>query len=121
MSPPPGSRKILSVSIHDCEVQTFNVGGAGGQRRDKKATGVRVIHAPSEARGECRESRSQLQNKRTAFLRMIETVKFKLWLRRVTWNLKSPEEIVEKDMLLHNLKIETRETGTWQDEVPVVK
>lgn len=70
--------KILSVSIHDCEVQHFRSGGKGGQNQNKRSTGTRVIHHPSGARGESREERSQLQNKRAAFLRMAQSKQFQL-------------------------------------------
>jgi len=35
---------LFSVTIKDCKVETFSVSGAGGQRRDKKQTGVRITH-----------------------------------------------------------------------------
>lgn len=69
--------RILSVTIHDCEVQTFRSGGKGGQNQNKRDTGVRVIHHPSRARGESREERSQLQNKKAAFRRMVGTKEFR--------------------------------------------
>lgn len=71
-------RRILSVSIHDCEVQHFRSGGKGGQNQNKRDTGTRVIHPPSGARGEARDERSQLQNKKAAFLRMVATPQFQL-------------------------------------------
>ena len=70
--------RILSVTIHDCEVQTFRSGGKGGQNQNKRDTGVRVIHHPSGARGESREERSQLQNKKLAFRRMVDSAAFRL-------------------------------------------
>jgi protein subunit release factor B len=70
--------RVLSVTIHDCEVQHFRSGGKGGQNQNKRDTGTRVIHHPSGARGESREERSQLQNKRAAFLRMVESKQFKV-------------------------------------------
>lgn len=75
-------RHVLSVTIHDCEVQTFRFGGSGGQNQNKRDTGVRIIHHPSGARGESREERSQLQNKKTAFRRMAESDAFRSWVRR---------------------------------------
>ena len=69
---------VLSVTIHDCEVQTFRSGGKGGQNQNKRDTGVRVIHHPSGARGESREQRSQLQNKRTAFKKMVDSGAFRI-------------------------------------------
>ena len=84
---------IFSVSIHDCEVQTFSAGGPGGQNQNRRSTGVRVIHHPSGARGESREERSQAQNKRTAFTRMVHTPMFQAWLAAVTQGLKTPAQI----------------------------
>lgn len=72
--------KVLTVTIKDCEVQTFRCGGKGGQNKDKRDTGVRVVHRPSGARGESREERSQLQNKRAAFVRMAKSDVFQRWL-----------------------------------------
>lgn len=77
-------QRILTVTIHDCEVQTFRAGGKGGQNQNKRDTGVRVIHHPSGARGEARDERSQKQNKRRAFLRMVNTKKFETWRRVAT-------------------------------------
>lgn len=62
-------------------MQTFRVGGSGGQNRDKRDTGVRIIHPPSGAVGEARESRKQIVNKRTAFKRMGESVEFQQWAK----------------------------------------
>ena len=70
--------KILSVTIHDCDVQHFRSGGKGGQNQNKRDTGTRIIHRPSGARGEARDERSQLQNKKLAFRRMAESDPFQL-------------------------------------------
>ena len=70
--------RVLSVTIHDCDVQHFRSGGKGGQNQNKRDTGTRVIHRPSGARGEARDERSQLQNKRLAFRRMAESAAFQL-------------------------------------------
>lgn len=67
----------FSVTLKDCTVQTFRAGGKGGQNQNKRDSGVRIIHRDSGARGEARDQRSQLQNKRAAFRRMIETSEFK--------------------------------------------
>ena len=73
--------RVLSVTLADCEVQTFRAGGKGGQNQNKRDTGVRIIHPPSGARGEARDERSQLQNKRLAFRRMVDSTAFRAWLR----------------------------------------
>jgi protein subunit release factor B len=70
--------RILSVTIADCDVQTFRAGGSGGQNQNKRDTGVRIIHRASGARGEARDERSQLQNKRLAWKRMAASPQFQL-------------------------------------------
>ncbi len=69
---------MFSVTLKDCEVQTFRSGGKGGQNQNKRDTGVRIIHHPSGARGEARDERSQLQNKRLAFKRMADHALFRV-------------------------------------------
>ncbi len=104
----------LSVTIKDCEVQHFRAGGNGGQNQNKRDTGTRIIHHPSGARGESREERSQLQNKRLAFRKMVESAAFKVWLNRTLAQGPTPEERVERDMQPENLRIEIRDdAGRW--------
>ena len=99
---------VLSVTIHDCEVQTFRSGGKGGQNQNKRDTGVRVIHHPSGARGESREERSQLQNKRAAFRRMADTAQFRYWVAVQTRHFKSDEEWLAEQMQPSKIKTEVR-------------
>jgi len=104
---------ILSVTVHDCVVQTFRSGGKGGQNQNKRDTGVRIIHEPSGAVGESREERSQLQNKKAAFKRMVDSDKFKVWVRLQLGNAARLEAEVERDMAPHRLRVEGREAGRW--------
>jgi protein subunit release factor B len=71
-------RKVLTVTAADCELQTFTSGGPGGQHQNRSQTGVRFIHHPSGARGEARDERSQLQNKKLAWRRLFESKPFQL-------------------------------------------
>jgi protein subunit release factor B len=108
------SRELaLSVTIHDCEVQTFRAGGKGGQNQNKRDTGVRVIHHPSGAIGEAREERSQLQNKQSAFRKMATSTKFTLWVKRQCANEDLIKAQVERDMWPVNIKTEVQQDGTW--------
>jgi protein subunit release factor A len=95
--------KVLTITIKDCDVQTFSAGGKGGQNQNKRSMGVRVIHRASGARGEARDERSQLQNKKLAFERMANTATFRHWVRLQhagVW------ERVEKELDPKNLDIE---------------
>lgn len=72
-------RLLFSVTIKDCQVETFRAGGKGGQNQNKVESGVRVRHLPSGAKGEARDSRDQPVNKRNAFLRMVNSPAFQRW------------------------------------------
>lgn len=98
--------KLFSVTIRDCEVQTFRAGGKGGQNQNKRDTGVRVIHRASGARGESREGREQLDNKRRAFRRMAESAQFQAWARTRALGLRPVEEVVDEAMAPENLVVE---------------
>lgn len=73
---------LFSVSKKDLKIETFRAGGKGGSNQNKTSTGVRVRHPDSGAVAECRETRSQLENKRIAWMRLRQTPEFKRWLRR---------------------------------------
>ena len=105
--------KILSVTIKDCEVQTFRSGGKGGQHQNKTESGVRVIHHPSGARGESREERSQLQNKKIAFRRMAESRAFRAWVRLQAGRQEAIEAEVERAMAPHLIRCEVKRDGKW--------
>jgi len=107
----------FSVTMQDLEVQTFRAGGAGGQNQNKRDTGVRLIHHPSGARAECREERSQLQNKKKALKRLSVDPKFVYWAHVQSGSLKDAEQWVEEQMVESNLKVEVKdEKGRWVDE-----
>lgn len=115
-----GRELVLSVTIHDCEVQTFRAGGKGGQNANKVSAGVRVIHHPSGARGECRETRDQLENKRRAFLRMAESKQFQAWLAVASGRMKSDEQL-KREVAIElddpaRVRVEVRRNGKWEVE-----
>jgi len=111
------SRELLfSVTLKDCDVQTFRSGGPGGQHQNKTESGVRIIHRESGAVGESREERSQLQNKKKAFHRMTEHPRFRFWLyekRRELESGKTAEERVAEQMQPQYIKVEGRTDGLW--------
>lgn len=113
------SELAFSVSIRDCEVQTFRAGGKGGQNQNKRDTGVRVIHHDSGARGEARDERSQLQNKRLAFRRMVDSKEFQLYIKmRVGQEDKMRAEVERSMQDPRNLRVELKdEKGRWVEEV----
>ena len=118
------NRKLLfSVTMKDIEIQTFCTGGPGGQKQNKAATGVRLIHKASGAIGESREFKSQNQNKQAAFKRLAHSDKMTRWIIYEAARLSDKtqkdliffnEAIVEKMMDEKNLKIEIKDfDGRW--------
>jgi protein subunit release factor B len=111
--------KLFTVTIKDCRVDTFRSGGPGGQNQNKVESGVRIVHEPSGAKGESREYRDQLKNKRVAFKRMGETRTFQVWAKIKAAQImtgKSIEELVDGAMTGRNLKVECRDNidGRWK-------
>ena len=110
-------RKEKLFSVTDFEIQTFRSGGPGGQHQNKTDSGVRIIHKSSGAVGESRTHRSQHQNKKEAFRRLIDKPKFKIWLAEKTKEAltgKTLEDKVKEMMKPENLKIEVKDDdGRW--------
>ncbi len=104
---------LFSVTLKDCDVQTFRAGGKGGSNQNKRDTGVRIIHRASGAVGEARDERSQYQNKRNAFRRMTETKEFKLWIRRMSGESQVVAASIDRAMWPVNIKVEVKRDGEW--------
>lgn len=105
---------ILRLTRKDFDVQVFRAGGKGGQNQNKTSSGVRIIHRASGAVGEARDQRSQLQNKRNAFLRMAESPRFKAWHRVAIGRAAletppTPAPLQEEDLL-----VERKVNGSWE-------
>ena len=103
----------------DCDREVFRAGGKGGQGQNKRSTGVRIRHRASGAVGEARDSRSQVQNERNAWLRMVDSKEFKAWhTLECARRLGRDEKVrmkVERDMDPKNIRVERRgDDGRWE-------
>jgi protein subunit release factor A len=56
----------------ECDEEFFVAGGPGGQHRNKTASGVRLVHRPTEVTVTATERRSQAQNRSVALVRLRE-------------------------------------------------
>jgi peptide chain release factor 2 len=101
---------LFSLTKSDFEIQTFCTGGNGGQHRNAKQNGVRIIHKASGARAEHRDGRDQGKNREEAFKKLVKTKEFVAWHKMETMRrlgqLKDVEHRVEEMMKPENLKIE---------------
>jgi peptide chain release factor 1 len=66
---------IASYRRKDFRVDTFRCGGPGGQHTNKTDSGVRITHIETGITSECREHKSQSQNKKEAFRKVAEQIK----------------------------------------------
>jgi protein subunit release factor A len=113
-------RLLFSVTAKDLDIQTFCTGGNGGQHRNAKQNGVRLIHRASGARAEHRDGRDQGKNRREAFLKLLETPEWKAWSKmevsRRLGLITAAENAVEEAMAAPNLRIEVKgDDGTWHE------
>jgi len=98
---------VFSLSKKDFTIQTFRAGGKGGQNQNKVESGVRIVHAASGAVGESRNFRDQLANKKAAFKRLVDSNKFRAWLRVEA--AKRSFEIIERRRI-------EREVEEWMQD-----
>ncbi len=112
---------LFSLTKKDFIVQPFKGSGPGGQNKNKNSTAIRIIHPESGAKAEAQEHKSQLQNKKAAFTRLVETDEFKKWHRiKVSEKIYGKQEIdkkLDEWMREDNIKTETidPETGKWTE------
>ncbi len=115
-------KPLYSLSKKDFKLEFFRSGGKGGQHQNKTSTGVRIKHPASGAVGECRETRSQHQNKKIAFERLIKTPEFQKWHKiqsaRALGLAIDAEKWAEEQMKPENLRIEIRKDGRWSEIKP---
>lgn len=94
---------LFSVTKDDCDWDYFTSGGNGGQNQNRRHTGVRCIHRASGAIGEARDSRDQLRNRRSAFVRCVESTTFMAW-HSVECSRRLGKRSVERPSVLESLE-----------------
>ena len=111
--------KVSIATEKDFDVSYFCGSGAGGQARNKVASGVQIIHRETGAIGRASDSRSQADNKKTAFKRLLETPKMKFWIAREVYRVKQGETLertIENDTQPEHLKFEIKNAkGQWEE------
>lgn len=110
--------RIRLASKEDFDVSYFCGSGKGGQAKNKVASGVQIMHRESRAIGRASDSRSQADNKKMAFMRLLETNKMKIWLNRKLFEVRERQTIedsIEKDMTDDKLRYEVQRNGKWTE------
>lgn len=113
------TERITLLSKKDLEISYFCGSGAGGQARNKVASGVLIRHEESGATGRASDSRSQHDNKISAFNRLVADPRMKFWLAKKKHELamgETIEESIAKETTADKLKFEIKNaTGQWEE------
>jgi len=65
-------KSIFPVTKKDLRIDTFCSGGPGGQHQNKTHSGVRLTHVETGISAECRDTRSQHENRKRAFRKLAQ-------------------------------------------------
>lgn len=60
--------------LKDIKFEVYRSSGKGGQNVNKVSTAVKAIHVPSKISAVSMDQRSQLQNKKIAYLRLVDKI-----------------------------------------------
>jgi protein subunit release factor B len=114
--------RVTILSMQDLEVSYFCGSGAGGQARNKVASGVLLRHPESGAIGRASDSRSQHDNKKAAWQRLLKDPRMKFWLAKKVHEVQQGETLertIENDTKPENLKHEIKDAdGKWVEVPP---
>jgi protein subunit release factor B len=110
-------KPLFSVTAKDCEWSYTKGSGNGGQKKNKTSSAVHCMHRPSGAHGYSEASRSQADNKREAFEKMIESIEFQKWLNlefmKKSGEMDEIDRQVERE--LTKVKTEIKIDGKWTE------
>ncbi len=111
--------RVTILSAKDLDISYFCGSGAGGQARNKVASGVQMRHEESGAIGRASDSRSQHDNKKSAFQRLLADPRMKFWLARKVHEVKLGEKleaVIERETTPDKLKYEIKNAaGNWEE------
>ena len=109
---------LFSVTASDCDWSYTKGTGTGGQKKNKTSSAVHCMHRPSGAHGYSEASRSQLDNKREAFVKMANSKEFKEWHKMETMRRNGQMAVIDAavEKSMKNVKIEVHdENGRWKE------
>ncbi|MDP8223177.1 MAG: peptide chain release factor-like protein [Candidatus Lernaella stagnicola] len=94
----------------DCEVEFFKATGPGGQHRNKRETGVRLLHKPTQIVVTATERRSQAQNLENAYERLAEKLRIRDTPKKKRKSTK-PSRGAKEKRLVEKKKLSEKKAG----------
>ena len=110
---------LFSLTRKDFVIEAKRGHGKGGQNRNVTNSCCRITHPPSGATTTSQDERSYHQNERAAFLRLIESAKFKAWhrlevARRMGVFAKVDEAVTQE---MKKIRVDIKDVnGRWVEE-----
>jgi len=112
----------FTLTKEDFKWEFFLAGGHGGQNVQKTSTACRCTHLPSGAVAVARDERSQPQNRKMAFQRVVDSKKFQAWAkieldRRACADRQEAKPLLDLSVTDTNTLVEVRgPDGQWVKE-----
>lgn len=88
--------KVFSLSKDSFKWSAMTAGGPGGQHQNTCNSAVRVVHEPSGAVGEARDTRSQHTNRVAALERLVKSNKFQQWARLEASRIRLDKQTIQQ-------------------------
>jgi peptide chain release factor 1 len=87
---------LFSLTKKDFTLTWFSGTGAGGQYRNKHQNCCRIKHNESGVIGTGQSNRSQVANRREAFVGLTKNPKFKVWLNRKIFEIDLDTDAIKR-------------------------
>lgn len=115
---PTNKELLLSITEKDFDITFFKRSkGPGGQKQNKTSSACRIIHKSTGLMSESHEDRSQLRNKEIAFLKLVNSKPFQVWLKikiaEAQGTYSDVRKQVDDTFKEKDIKIEINQDGKW--------
>ena len=102
---------VKTITRKDFQIDFLKTGGPGGQHRNKVETAVRITHIDSGISVVAGDKKSQAQNKKAAFTRLV--LKMQKWIHE-NYAEKKPGNVSEMGRIIRSYKERRNEVKDYR-------